>query len=403
MAISIKSTSGPNPVPENSKPSPKPETHPRKRGDGYIYQREGIGNWWICYYFRGKPHRESSYSTDPAVALKKLDKHVKELWAAKQGLAAFVPKAEKVFVDELLDELEKHYKLNGGRGLAQFRSHLKPVRKAFGDLRAVDVTPKVVDDYIDDRLAGDKKAGVGPRSAGTVNRETCLLGQAFKLGVRRRLIVMAPHIRSLAENNVRQGFFENPEFEAVATHLPEYLQDFTRFAYLSAWRKGQLRKLEWRDVDRNAGMIVARAENVKNNRPHKIVLEGELAAIIKRRWAAREYKTADGGVGISPYVFHRDGLPVGDFRKAWASACRAAGFPGKLFHDLRRSGVRNMVRAGVREGVAMAISGHRTRAIFERYNITSDDDLRQAVKQTQEHLNAQPAPAKVVAIASHKK
>src|SRR5207249_4470987 len=176
---------------------------------------------------RGKPHRESSYSTDPAVALKKLDKHVKELWAAKQGLAAFVPKAEKVFVDELLDELEQHYKLNGG--LAQFRSHLKPVRKAFGDLRAVDVTPKVVDDYIDDRLAGDTKAGVGPRSAATINRETCLLGQAFKLGVQRRLIVMAPHIRSPAENNVRQGFFENPEFEAVATHLPEYLQDFSRF------------------------------------------------------------------------------------------------------------------------------------------------------------------------------
>ena len=138
MAISIKSTSGPNSVPENSKPSPKPETHPRKRGDGYIYQREGSGNWWICYYFRGKPHRESSYSTDPAVALKKLDKHVKELWAAKQGLAAFVPKAEKVFVDELLDELEQHYKLNGG--LAQFRSHLKPVRKAFGESgRTVDL------------------------------------------------------------------------------------------------------------------------------------------------------------------------------------------------------------------------------------------------------------------------
>jgi len=60
MAISIKSTSGPNPVPENSKPSPKPETHPRKRGDGYIYQREGSGNWWICYYFRGKPHQRQA-------------------------------------------------------------------------------------------------------------------------------------------------------------------------------------------------------------------------------------------------------------------------------------------------------------------------------------------------------
>jgi hypothetical protein len=166
-----------------------------------------------------------------------------------------------------------------------------------------------------------------------------------------------------------------------------------------------------------------------------------LAAIIERRFAAREYQpkwdqSTNGSenavpeVAISMYVFHREGAPIGEFRKSWARACYLAGLPCELiykkdskgnvmfhnggthkgepiiekilskmiFHDLRRTAVRNMVRAGVREGVAMAISGHRTRSVFDRYNITSDEDIRQAVKQTAEHVNAQPVLRRVVAI-----
>jgi integrase len=130
-------------------------------------------------------------------------------------------------------------------------------------------------------------------------------------------------------------------------------------------------------------------ENVKNRRPHKLVLEGELAAIIERRWLAKS--------AVSEYIFHRNGKPIRDLRKAWAAACEVAGVPGRLFHDLRRSAVRNMVRAGVREGDAMATSGHRTRAIFDRYNITSDDDLREASRRTQEYLKGQPAVSNVAA------
>src|SRR5262249_18429328 len=161
---------------------------------------------------RGRQFRESSGSSDPDVAQKRLDKRMKEIWAERQGLQSFVPKAEKIYVDELLDELESDYKLNGRRALPQFESHLKPIRAAFGDMRAVDVTSKIIDEYIEDRLTGDKSAGIQPRSAGTVNREMQLLGRAFKLGMQRRAIVTAPHIRRLTEKNVRQGFFEKPEF-----------------------------------------------------------------------------------------------------------------------------------------------------------------------------------------------
>jgi hypothetical protein len=81
-------------------------------------------------------------------------------------------------------------------------------------------------------------------------------------------------------------------------------------------------------------------------------------------------------------VFHRDGRPIADFRKAWAERKS----PTRLFHDLRRSGVRNMVRAGVPERVAMEISGHRTRAIFDRYNIVSEADLRTAMQRTSSRI-----------------
>jgi len=95
-------------------------------------------------------------------------------------------------------------------------------------------------------------------------------------------------------------------------------------------------------------------------------------------------------------VFHRKGQPIGEFKRAWATACRVAGCPGRLVHDLRRTAVRNMVRAGVSERVAMQLSGHRTRSVFERYNVTSEGDFREAARKLTGiipgTIQAQPAP-----------
>jgi integrase len=157
------------------------------------------------------------------------------------------------------------------------------------------------------------------------------------------------------------------------------------FAYLTGWRKGEVLALEWRDVtlDRTregailGGTVRLRAQHSKNKRPRVVALRGALLELMERRVACRQLDCLR--------VFHRAGgrVPV---RKAWAAACAATGFAGLLFHDLRRSAVRNMVRAGVPERVAMRISGHRTRSVFDRYDITSEADLEAAAEQTSRYV-----------------
>ena len=120
-------------------------------------------------------------------------------------------------------------------------------------------------------------------------------------------------------------------------------------------------------------------------------MPGDLWDIIERRWAAREYRTPDGQTALSPYVFHRNERPIVDFRDAWERACQKAGVPGLLFHDLRRSAVRNMERAGVTQAVAMKITGHKTTSVYRRYRIVNEDDMERALAQTQAVIREAPA------------
>ncbi|MBV8454004.1 MAG: tyrosine-type recombinase/integrase [Deltaproteobacteria bacterium] len=206
----------------------------------------------------------------------------------------------------------------------------------------------------------------------SINRELAALRRMFTLAVQDGRLSSAPYVPTLEEDNARQGFLDRGAFVSLRSNLPAYLRDPISFLYFSGWRLSEMKALEWRDVDLTGGIVCLRPEISKSKEGRVLPLSGELLEIVQRAHATR-------GPGC-PFVFHRDGEPVGDFRKAWATASKTAGLHPILVHDLRRTAVRNMVRAGIPDRVAMALSGHKTRSVFDRYNIVSEADLTTAAE-----------------------
>ena len=354
-----------------------------KRGDGTLIRVEGQANWYSVLCVRGKQHEISTGTQDLKLAKRVHRQKLDELAADRQGLRQFItPQHRQVQFRSLLDDLLSDYRVRRVKSFGSVLSHLKPLREHFGDWRALEITFRAIEAYITARREDQK-------SNATINRELELLRRALRLAHDRQLLPSIPKVRVLTENNTRQGFFERPDLEAVVAALPAYLRDFTRFAYLTGWRKGEIISLRWTDVDPDAGAIRLRPEAAKTGRGRTVMLEGDLAELIDRRGHARLLEK-NGDVRVASLVFHRDGKPVGDYRKAWATACQAAGVPDKLFHDLRRTAARNMVRAGVPERVAMAVTGHLTRSMFDRYNIIDEQDLRRAAQQTTTYVDTLP-------------
>jgi integrase len=214
----------------------------------------------------------------------------------------------------------------------------------------------------------------------------------LSLAVGAQKLSRKPRFQMLAENNVRQGFLEHGDFLALLGNLPDHLRPLVEFLYLSGWRKGEALKLEWRDVDLSGKVVRLRIENSKNKEARVLPLTGRLWEVIQDRVRERRLDCLN--------VFHHGGQKIGDFKKAWKTACKRSGLEGTLVHDLRRCAARNLARAGVREDVAMEITGHKTRSMYRRYRIVDEKDLMEAAEKLQTHLESQ-AGAKVIPIRAN--
>jgi integrase len=401
-----------------------------KRADGTAYE---CSTWWIGYYHRGKEIRESSESQNEALARKLLRQRLGELSQGK-----VIRNAEKVTFEQLAEDLRNDYITNDKRSLRSADLSIKHLRESFGGDRAPDVSTDRIRSYIAKRqreiaerrkeIARRKREEASRKrqkarfsnghgaallekalwleqeseelerkkpSNASINRELSALKRMFKLAIQAEKIYSSPHIPGLEEHNARQGFFDHGSFLTIRENLPDYLRDPVTFLYYSGWRIGEMKGLRWADVDLEGKVVRLRPDISKNKDGRVLPLAvfgetSELLEIFERAWETRRPDC--------PFVFQLEGEPVGDIRKSWKRATRAAGLMGRVPHDFRRTAVRNLVRAGVREKVAMAITGHKTRSIFDRYNIVDEADLAEALEKVQSYLQKQPKRAKVAVL-----
>jgi len=352
---------------------------------GNLYRRGKV--FWIKYYRNGKPYRESSHSNKEADAKKLLRKREGEIAHGKIPGIYF----DRVRFDELAEDFLADYRINQKKSIVRAEISVAHLKEAFEGIRVSDVTTPKIRAYIEKRLSAEA-------AHATINRELAALKRIFNLGAKQTppKVDKVPYIPMLIENNTRIGFFEHGDFIAVRNALPDYLKGFVTFAYKVGWRLSEISNLTWSQVDLNLGVVRLEVGETKNRDGRTVYLDEELKKVFIQQ-AERRRQSGN----ITPYVFTNQAADnrVKNIKRSWANACIEAGYfrvdedgnkiPTKLFHDFRRTAIRNMVRAGIPERVAMMIAGHKTRNVFDRYNIVSDTDLRIAATKQEQYLKSQ--------------
>lgn len=275
---------------------------------------------------------------------------------------------DRVIFDEIAEGYLADYRINGKKTVRKAEPSTRYLMEEFEGVPVTRITTTGINNYIQKR----KEEGC---ANATINRELAALKRMFHLARQctPRKVGHIPHIPMLAENNIRKGFFEYTDFLALREALPDYLRSVITFAYYSGWRKFEILNIQWNQVDLHEKTVRLEPGETKNNEGRTMYMEPELLSLMISLNRKR--------LPECQFVFQHDGQQIKDFRGAWSKACSEAGIPSMLFHDFRRTAVRDMVRSDISERVAMTRTCHKTRSVFDRYDIVSPEDLKESANK----------------------
>jgi integrase len=370
------------------------------RRNSFRCQRATDGLWVFQISKSGKRVTEYFAAKDKEDATKQAKEIRERIFGEFARNEHLPPTLSTTSVKQLLDLYVEHLRANtktAENTVLVLNAHLYP---AFGPRKASSLTTQDFKNYRKDRL---KKGGV---SDTTVNRELSYLRAAFYNGKKQTpsLVGEVPFFPIVKEENIRQGFLEVKGYESLLAELPESLKCLFVVAYHVGNRKGELLKIKWPQVELSEGFIVLRTGQTKNDQGRHLPIYGDMREwLVKQKafrdvnfpksdcvffWYPQDVSVGHGGSRVAP------GSQIKDFDASWKAACTRAGCEDLLFHDLRRSAVRNMIqKAGIPEVQAMTISGHKTRAMLTRYNIVSRDDVQDAGKKLDGWMSTQRSNA----------
>jgi integrase len=353
----------------------------RHKGEGSLLKINGCRFWYAQYFKDGRQLRVSTRTEVKQEALVILRKLMGD---SERGLAP-ITDVRKVNYADLRAGLLANYTERGNKslrlradgsetiaGLPQLDAYF-----GFGPEHQGPSVVKITTDTGRDFVAKRKAEGAGNA---VINRSLACLRRMLRIAHEEGKIQTVPVIRFLKEPPARKGFVEAEKFTELLALLPTHLRPYIFFLYNCGGRRGEAELIEWSQVDLDRRLVRFEGDQTKNEEPRDVPLPSQLVMMLR---------------GMEPKVGRV--FDTTNIRKEWTKACAACGlgriipvegkpydprYNGLTLHDFRRSAVRNLVtEAGVPERVAMKITGHRTRSVFDRYHIVSTGDVTGAMER----------------------